>query len=381
MQIVSYLRLFFCGIIVIFLSGCASSHSVPIDDLSRDFSQSPVVSIKDNTQKTVVVLLPLTGDFANSGKMVRDGFLAGTKKSPTGKIIVLDTQTYKAVNSGYKAALAEQPQLVVGPLTKAAVNDLSSEAMLAVPTLALNQSDPNAIAPQNLFQFSLSPQADAADAAKKMAQEGYKKVIIIAPEGEWGQGIAANFSQAWLAQNGEILDSVAYDENSDSTTKMQQLVKDHSDHAIDELKNTALFLVATAKKLPNILPTIKAALPRAPIYSLPIAFDGKNQAQLTHVIFAVSPWMLDAQDPIKLDLQQQYPEASAEDLKLYAFGLDVFVLTQFYLKNGSFADLALPAHSGYLTIDSNGVINRQLTWATVKDGQLVAIFLSQKVGE
>lgn len=79
-----------------------------------------------------------------------------------------------------------------------------------------------------------------------------------------------------------------------------------------------------------------------------------------------------------LNLQQQYPESSPEDLNLYAFGFDAFTLTQFYLSTGGFAGLSVPGYSGDLTINTNGVINRSLIWAKIQQNQLTPLTVSPK---
>jgi outer membrane PBP1 activator LpoA protein len=374
MQIVSYIKLFFCSLALMLLSGCIADHAAPIDTLAQP---KPVASINE-AAKNVVVLLPLSGTFASSGKIIRDGFLAAYQQAHVEKSIhltILDSQNDTTTNGAYETAAATHPDLIVGPLTKSAVNSLSLKVTLPAPTLALNQADPNAVAPLNLFQFSLSPQADAVDTAQKMHEDDYSQAIVFAPTGEWGQGIAMSFSQEWIEQNGKILDSISYDENSNAKAQIKKLLDDHS---AEELKNTGIFLVATPKTLPNILPDIKAALPGVPIYSLPIAYNQTNATQLEGVTLEVSPLMLHAQDTIKINLQQQYPDRSPEDLNLYAFGFDAFTLTQFYLSTGGFAGLSMPGYSGYLTINTNGVVNRSLTWAKVQQNQLTPLTASLK---
>src|SRR3990167_5537355 len=97
MQIVSYIKLFFCSLVLMLVSGCIADHAAPID---APLQPQPVASI-DDTAKNVVVLLPLSGAFASSGKMVRDGFLAAYKQAHAEKNIhltILDSKNYTADN-------------------------------------------------------------------------------------------------------------------------------------------------------------------------------------------------------------------------------------------------------------------------------------------
>jgi len=332
----------------IFLSACASGHSVPVEAIT----QPAPVAIDNNHVEHVSLLVPLQGDFATQGARVRDGFMAGYAKANSPKNIqidVIDTQSYGTAYNAYEAALATHPVLVVGPLTKDAVNELGNQNTLPTPTLALNQSDPNGVAPINLFQFSLSPQVDAQKTADHMRQQGVKTAVLIAPEGDWGQGIASTYGKQWLAQGGQLSASLAYDANTDFGKAIPPLVETAD-------KDTAVFLVATSEDAAKILPFLKKKIP---IYALPMIYNGNNTAQLEGVHFLVSPY------------QKANPTRSTESDKLYAFGSDAYALAEYRVRTGGFEGLALSGNTGYLTVDPNGVIQRNLFWVTVIDNQLI----------
>ena len=367
-QIVSYLKLFFYSLVLL-LTACISDHPVPIDTPSALPSIEPAAL--QSTAKTAVLLLPLRGTFGAEGQSVRDGFLAAERSADVAQTIhvqVIDTQNEKTPQDAYQAAVSLHPDLIIGPLTKPDVKDLLTVTTLPVTTLALNQVDASEVLPLNLFTFSLSPQAEAADTAQKIAADGFAHVLLITPAGDWEQSIAAQFNQAWLdTHDEESTKTVRYDSRQTLAVALAQAIKGRS---AADLKQTAVFCIVSAQGAANILPVIKKIVPAQPIYSLPMIFNGTNQSALENIIFAVSPWMLDAKQSFKNDLRKKEPTISFENIGLSAFGADAWALTQFYLETGSFENLDLSAYSGHLTVNLNNVIQRQLTWGVVKNGVL-----------
>jgi len=370
MQIVSHLKLFFCTGVLL-LTACSSERPVPVENVNQ-FSPVTDVSHQDTT-KTAVLLLPLHGQFADAGQSIRDGFLAGYRKADAAhriNIQVLDTQNYADPHSAYQAAVALSPELIVGPLTKPEVNDLLSEASLPVATLALNQTNPDAELPANLFEFSLNPQAEAADTAQKIDAAGYHHVIVIAPASDWEQNIATQFNDVWNQSVGASIETITYHDSADIAAAIQAASQERSP---DDLKQTALFCIVTPQHAEKVLTAVKNAFPGLPIYSLPMVFDDTHQAALENVSFEISPWLLDTQHALQVELQRSDPQISFEHMCLNAFGRDAFALAQFYLNHGSFQSLAISGFSGYLTIDPHNMVQRQLTWSTVKNNQLIPL--------
>ncbi len=359
-------KLFFPACIL--LASCAADHSVPVVDLT----QTPALTAAPASSSKVMLLLPLQGNFGHAGQMVQVGFNAAQKEGnpPSLDSRTFDTESYSTANAAYQAALDERPNLVVGPLTKPAVNALSLQVSLPVATLALNQSDPNAVAPLNLFQFSLNPQLDAKEVAQKMLSNNLQKAIVITSADSWGQGIAASFGKVFLDNNGQILGSLQYNNIDNFAEFTQALAK--KDAA--QLSGTAIFFVATAQKAPTLLPLIKTAFPTTPIYTLPIIFDAMDSTQwisLEGLHLALTPWQLNDQTPERQAFKAAYPTATGEDLNLYGFGIDAYAIAKYYVKNGGFEGLAISGNSGYLTIDTNGVIQRKLTWVTIVNSKPV----------
>jgi hypothetical protein len=376
MGILSYLKLFFCSCVLL-LTACSSEHAVPVETLSQ--LSAAADAMNPTTPKTAVLLLPLHGQFADEGQRVRDGFLAEHRKVDTAHSInvqVLDTQNYADPHSAYQAAVALNPDLIIGPLTKPAVNALLNETSLPIATLALNQTGPDSVMPANLFEFSLNPQAEAADTAQKIEAEGYHHVIVIAPASDWEQNIVTQFNDAWVEDADASIDSITYQVPTDIAEAIKNAAKQRSP---DELKQTAIFCIVTAQNAPKVLTAVRDAFPTLPIYSLPMVFDDSNLAALENVSFEISPWVLETQHVLQTELRLSDPQISFEHMRLNAFGRDAFTLTQFYLNSGSFQNLAIPGLSGYLTINTHNVVQRQLTWSIVKNNALMPLMPNPQI--
>lgn len=159
--------------------------------------------------RRVALLLPLSGRIADAAAAVRDGFMkhyfdqraAGATEWD---LIVLDTVEHASTRAAYDAAIDSGAQLVVGPLTKAAVSDLLTPAELPVPVIALNRADGEAAPSENSLQFALAPEDEAAQIARLAFADGHRRALIVRPAGEWGTKMARALNDSWTRLGGTI---------------------------------------------------------------------------------------------------------------------------------------------------------------------------------
>ncbi|MDQ2995120.1 MAG: penicillin-binding protein activator, partial [Pseudomonadota bacterium] len=124
--------------------------------------------------KKIYLLLPLHGKFGASGQAVHDGFMAAHQINKNNQktlpsISVIDTSLI-AANTAYEQAIANNADMVVGPLEKNEIQSLVKSNHLSVPTLALNNISDTAIA--NLYQFGLSQLDEASQVATRASKDG-----------------------------------------------------------------------------------------------------------------------------------------------------------------------------------------------------------------
>lgn len=367
-------RLVILSLLCSFVTACADYSRAPEETLVVPVQAStPVNPAGDSTTPVKVsMLVPLQGDFSKAGQAVRNGYLNAyyqANVSATMGLTIVNSQATTNILSLYQQTLTQNnPAMVVGPLTKADVTALAKESLLSVPVLALNRAEVTTPVPNNFYQFSLDPQADARMVAERLASEGYQQVYVVAPEGDWGQSIAASFGQAWLAQKGSISNSATYKSGQNFTAEAQLLLANHGQ--INE--KVALFLVANATDARVLVPIIRNQPTQLPIYALPVVYSGvpnsAANAVLNGVNFLTTAWQLDSQSAARQSFANLYPDAGEDELRLYGFGMDAYALSRYFLTNHRLEGANIAGYSGQLTVAANGVVNRRLIWATFVGG-------------
>lgn len=220
----------------------------------------------------VALLLPQSGPFADAASAVRDGFMAAwftdAPNPNRPEIIVRDSADVDNVALAYASALAEGAQLVVGPLSKEAVNRLLREATLSVTTLMLNYpsaehsaaaatgSPPtpadsgaapaasgsavagtvDASAPLaapgpgsasehgsaplldlgRVYYFALAPEDEARRAAEHAWARGARQAAVLVPEGDWGARVGEAFAARWRELGGVLAETTAFPDDATS---------------------------------------------------------------------------------------------------------------------------------------------------------------------
>lgn len=154
--------------------------------------------------KTALVL-PLSGKFAKQAKIIRDGFVFGMmrdqERDPNTDYIVIDSNKSSAEEIDQQL-IEENVDFVVGPLMKDEIEklqQLQQESANPIPMLALNFPD-DVIADNQFCYVTLSPEQEAEEAAKHLAESGAKYPLVIAPSGSYGRRMAKAFQDAWQEQ-------------------------------------------------------------------------------------------------------------------------------------------------------------------------------------
>jgi outer membrane PBP1 activator LpoA protein len=352
--------------------------------------------------KQVALLLPLEGPYAEAGSAIRDGFMAAWYED-TGNAkpaVTIHSASVANITQAYDAAVGAGADFVVGPLEKGAVEILIPRSRLPVPTLALNQiSAPtgegaaSTTIVNNLYQFGLSPEMEARQAAERAWFEGHTRALALASTDNWGQRLLQAFKSQWQSLGGTLVDYQTYTlDGHDYVTSVKKLLQiDESEARVAEIKKILgrqiigeprrrqdadlIFLAAytvPARQLCPQLQFFRAA--DLPVYATSQVYTGTpNAAQdrdLNGVQFGDMPWML--QDgsafPIKAALHSAWPEATPAQDRLYALGVDAYRLIAQLPVLAAQPTARLEGATGTLSLNAGGVIQRQLTWAKFSNG-------------
>lgn len=348
----------------------------------------------------VVLLLPMGGQFARAAAAVRDGFLLQMYLAggPRPRVTLLDTGAENALER-YAEAVQTGAQFVVGPLEKEAVARIAS-VPAQVPTLALNQVPPAPRARDPLlFSFSLAPEDEAADAARRAHADGHRNALIVTPDNEWGTRLAQAFSGAWESLGGNVLEHVRYNpDHTDYATLTREIFNLDSSqlrtamlrqdlgipvHGSARKRRDAdlIFMPASPAAARQVMPHFRYfGADRVPVYSTAAVFSGTPNPRLDHDIDGVRfpdiPWAVAGgagASAFQQVLDREYSGSLTNLRRLYAFGADA------YLIMARFADIAgrtgaiLAGESGRVFLTRDGTFRRHLSWAEFRGGVPAAL--------
>lgn len=350
----------------------------------------------------IALLLPLSGPYGAYATALKNGFFTAyyDQKNRTGyspNISVIDTQG-KDIQTVVQTAIAQGADFIVGPLDKANVATLAASNQTHVPILALNTTPSNErINNSALYEFGLSPTAEAAQAAQKAWQDRRHNVIILAPNNVLGQRVANAFSTRWKTLGGTVVAQQFYGNMASLSKNLRTVLQiDSADQNAHELKAMfhedvrsipqrrqdfdSIFLVATPDMGRQIQPLLRFYFAgNIPIYTTSQIYTGTLNADADHdldgMIFCDMPWILapnqmpsDNLRALQQHIQMLWPDTATRYAKFYAMGVDAFNLTSQLNKMQSAPQLGIAAATGTLYLTPQHTIDRQLLWAQFKNG-------------
>ncbi|WP_171001785.1 penicillin-binding protein activator [Methylobacillus flagellatus] len=251
----------------------------------------------------------------------------------------------------YQQALKEGATMVVGPVTRDEVAALQGDAH-PVLTLGLNQNV--AAAPPLFHSYGLSIHSEVTQLVRMARDAGMQTATIIASNSPLAQRISTSFKDQWLAQGGEVRDTIVVD--ADSTTS--PLIPQGS--AAGDL-----YLIAGDEQHAR---AVRPLMDRAtPTFALSHSFSGILQdpldADLIGIRFVDIPWLLNPHNPA----YQPYKAAAAElppgeMQRWFALGVDAYQLL-LALQQAE-RTLLLPGLTGRITRNAQGELERRLATGT-----------------
>ncbi len=355
--------------------------------LWREMSER--LSIGMAAAEHVALLLPLSGRSGNAGLAVQDGFLDAYYDQPQGtrpEIRVYDVADGDAP-SAYLQAIADGAQTVVGPLTRAEVANLASMADGRVTTLALNYLPDGSVTPMRFYQYALSPEDEARQAAHRAVADGYASGVALVPANEWGQRVLAAFNEGLAEAGGTLVERSFY---APGTTDFSALLgellqlrpaRTPEGRATREYRADARFIFVGAQPVTGRL--IRTQLrfnyaSRLPVYATSDIYEpgAQGNIDLNGVVFPDIPWIIDEAGPAALIRQSAdlaWPDRGPSRSRLHAFGRDAYaIVSELSRRNVPFGT-PLNGLTGRLSLDARGQLHRELGFARIEDGKAVPL--------
>jgi uncharacterized protein len=341
--------------------------------------------------KSIALLLPGSGTFAQAGKAIREGFMAaynhaGNTAKPA--IRFYDSEQSAPVTL-YNQAVAEGAQLIVGPLDKEHIQSLADAVTFNIPVLALNHIP--GLQKNQLYQFSLSPLDDTDQITQKAWADGHQKALLLVPDNAPGKRIANYLTEDWKNRDGTILETQSYNpKETDFSAPIQKLLNlDES----EQRYNKILALIPGIKYTPRKRQDVDAILLSAysaearsinpqlqfyqagdiAVYAMPTVYTGQINASLdadlNKITFCDTPWLFTKvyQGELGMDaLKETWKQFPSAYLRLIAMGIDAYNLST---RLDTLETDPYPGATGNLSLTTDQRIQRKLVCAKFIDGQ------------
>lgn len=361
---------------------------------------APLTKLKELANQPltkIALLLPQEGPLASVARALRDGFLAAHYQAQQAgqnppAIQIYDSAHLTSLDDFYRQAQADGVQLVVGPLEKPLVKQMNERQQLPITTLALNYSDAGQEGPAQLFQFGLAAEDEAREVARRAWADGMRRAVAMVPRGEWGDRVLAAFRQSWQEAGGSLIAA----EHVDQPVQLAQQIADlfqlrQSEARAKRLQSTLgtsiatqptrrqdvdfIFLAATPQQAQQIKPTLAFQYAGdVPVYATSHLYSGGNDVaqyqDLSGIRFCETPWLLNRDDPLRQQVDRQWPQAGGSLGRLYAMGVDAYRLAPRLAELKALPESRVDGLSGRLSLTPSQRVERQLPWAEFRDGQV-----------
>lgn len=351
-------------------------------------------SLIEQQPQQVALLLPMQGKLAEAGEAVRDGFFAAYFEALANGRHTPEVRQYDSSGdalAAYQQAITDGADLVIGPIDKEKVTEISLMPSLEVPVLSLNYPDtPPAEPLKGFYQFGLAVEDEARQVARQAFLEGHRQAMVIIPSQEWSERSARAFTDEWEKLGGAVVnrtqfqtganysglvkDAMLIEQSQIRTREMQELLgiplqsSPRSRSDVD-----MIFLIADPAQARQIKPTFAFHYAgKIPVYSTSQVYSGqpnpKADRDLNGIRFNTMPWLFDTTSREKQAVAQHTKSAAVYG-RLHALGADAFRLYARLPQLEQVPDMRIYGATGALHMLSDRRIEREQIWVRFRNGE------------
>jgi outer membrane PBP1 activator LpoA protein len=309
----------------------------------------------------------------------------------------------------YEQALADRVDLIVGPLSKSAVEILHALAFRQIPVLALNYlpeiptipAASDAIQPRpdespgitaatwnaDFYQFGLAIEDEARAIAIRVAGDGGTRVILLLSDADWPERAAEAFLANWQADEDSVLETAYVDDVRSMTAVVGHAL--HVDASSRRMQTLAAAIEQPVEFIPRRRQDIDAVVALVdavqggavrpalayhfardlPVYATSQVTSGPGSnrlGELNLMRVCQLPWSV-YPDKVKNEFAAAFARQSPGPL--HALGVDAYRLADRLVLFAADPHARLLGATGILTLDDSRV-SRDLIWSVVHDGRL-----------
>lgn len=333
----------------------------------------PAANATTETLPAIVLLLPGPGTpYARAAEAVRSGFFAA--HAAAGAPMAIEAretdETPAAVAAAIDAAAARGVRLVVGPLSRDAVDWLGRAGGARLPLLALNTPSGDAPLPSSMLAFGLRIEDEARAIVRALLQgplaagvssDSAPFAVIVG-----GGGLERRAGAAFVAaarERGRLTETFELSIRQDRLDSLSKRL------AAQPWKAILLALDAgEAAAVRPWLPPETIVVATSRVHLLEQSSLGLAQ-EMEGIAFVDMPWLIEPDHPAVMTYPRAATPYSAELERLYALGIDAYRVAAEWLKGGR--RFELDGVTGRLRVDPvlAGRVERLPSLAVFVDGR------------
>lgn len=336
------------------------------------------------------VLLPQSGRLAQAANAIKQGIItahqAAQQNGFAPELTFIDSSVLATPQAIFDAVAQYNVDMLIGPLDKSKVTQLSKMDQLPLPVLALNYADNSAY---NLYQYGLSAEDEAKQAAIKAINDGKRIALVLTPDTDWGQRSQQAFIEQFTELGGQIAYAASFTAANLNQTITTLLQADKSQARAKQLRKITglkfefeersrqdadvLLLAARAQDARLIKPIMAYYFAgKLPVYATSQIYGGtpnsQRDADLNGITFGEMPWVMLPPSAIHQQIAAQHNNANSRFGRLYAMGIDAFNLHPYLQQLSNEPNSELPGETGSLSVNPQNQVSRKLVWATFNQG-------------
>jgi len=341
----------------------------------------------------IAVLLPASGRYAGVADAIRDGLLsawyADSSEQRPG-ITFYDSSDPEQLWPLLNKAAEEGADVAIGPLAKQGVLQLARAGELPLPVLALNRVTTDTVPPANLYQYSLSPEDEARQAAIWAASQGLGRPGVLYPDSPRGERLFRAFEALWATLGRAPVRAEVYrpaqNDFSEPVERLLDMKAAKEEHARrekeageklpfePELPVDFVFIPGSRADLLQLRPLLMFHHGSSlPVLGLSRIWKGTLERDETFdlggIMLPEIPWLVEKQssgDPLSREtMARLYPREFKKYPRLIAMGMDAYALLPNLSRLSVPGQEPLAGKTGELSLDSRRVVQRRLTWISL----------------
>ncbi|MEE4277492.1 MAG: penicillin-binding protein activator [Halieaceae bacterium] len=346
--------------------------------------------LEDAAGNAYSLLLPLSGALAPAGDAVAQGAFAAFYAEPSRGVAldVTDSRRFDTIEAALGSRGDTPPAVTLGPLGKRQVAELIAMAPTALRFLALNRPELPASATQ-VMQLALAPEDEARQLAELAFADGARRVLLIRPEGVWGDRIGDALLSRWSSLGGQTAAIARYDKAAGYSGVLREaLGLDGSDERSRRLRGLFVAPVETSGRRRDDLDAVFLLTPGSdearalkplldyhyagdlPTYALSTidagGVDPARDGDLEGLRLLAMPWRVGRGIVPGLDANRAAGSFDA----LHALGVDAYRVARQWSALHSSARPVYQGLTAELRADTDGVLRRRLVAAEFDRGRL-----------